>query len=265
MGHWVRKRSLPVRVLVYVALATLAFVLAAGVGAVAALAMRGDVVGLLEAEQSRPTGDQDAAASGVANGGADPKSAEGADSGENAGETTFVHTATDANSRGDYTYLDHPRVNGDPDAVVLAAPVPGRDGQADSSAYGHNVGVWYEPERERWAVFNQDLAAVPAGSAFEVDVPPADQGFVHRAEPADTFGNVTYLDEPLLDGKPDADVSVTQNWNPGGGEGVYNDHPVGVLYDEDEQKWAVYNRDGARIPDGSAFNLAVSESEQSAR
>ena len=71
MGHWVRERSLPVRVLVYAALATLAFMLAAGVGAVAALAMRGDVVGLLEAEQPRPTGDQDAAASGVVNGGAD--------------------------------------------------------------------------------------------------------------------------------------------------------------------------------------------------
>src|SRR4028119_300164 len=55
MTQWLRARSLPVRILVYAALATLVFVLAAGVGAVGALALRGDVVGLLEGGQARPT------------------------------------------------------------------------------------------------------------------------------------------------------------------------------------------------------------------
>jgi hypothetical protein len=59
-------------------------------------------------------------------------------------------------------------------------------------------------------------------------------------------------------------VSVTQNWNPGGGRGVYNNHPVGVLYDEGVEKWAVYNRGGAPMPDGAAFNIAVSESAEPA-
>ena len=72
------------------------------------------------------------------------------------------------------------------------------------------------------------------------------------------MGNATYLDDPLTDGKANALVSVTQNWNPGGGAGVYNDHPVGVFYDEDVQNWAVYNRDGAPMPDGAAFNVAIS-------
>lgn len=175
-----------------------------------------------------------------------------------AEETAFAHTATDENSRGDYTYLDHRRINGDPNAVVLAEPsAAGRGGEGET-AYSHNVGVWYEPERRRWAIFNQDLAAVPDGSAFGVVVPPADEGFVHRAELLNTVGNATYLDDPLLDGKPDAEVSVTQNWNPGGGGGVYNDHPVGVLYDEDVGEWSVYNEDGARMPEGAAFNVAVS-------
>lgn len=178
----------------------------------------------------------------------------------NANGAAFVHRATDGNSRGNYTYLSDPRTNGDPDAVVLVAPSPGRGEQAGAD-YGHNVGVWYEFGKERWGIFNQDMAAIPAGSAFEVVVSPADQGFVHRAGPADTFGNVTYLDDPLLNSRPDADVYVTPNWNPGGGAGVYNDHPVGVLYDEDVQKWAVFNRDVAQMPDGAAFNLAVSESK----
>jgi hypothetical protein len=42
--------------------------------------------------------------------------------------------------------------------------------------------------------------------------------------------------------------------------GVYNDHPVGVLYDEDSEKWAVRNLDGAPMPAGAAFNVAVPSS-----
>ncbi len=54
MTHWVRGLSPPVRVLVYAALATLAFALAAGVGAMGALMLRGDVAGLLERQEPRP-------------------------------------------------------------------------------------------------------------------------------------------------------------------------------------------------------------------
>jgi hypothetical protein len=169
---------------------------------------------------------------------------------------SFVHTATDANSRGDYTYISHPRIDGDPNAVVLASP---------AGPYERNIGVWYEPERQRWAIFNQDLAAVPAGSAFGVVVPPADEGFVHRAELLNTVANATYIDDPLLDSKPNAEVSVTQNWNPGGGNGVYNDHPVGVRFDEDEGEWFVHNEDDARMPEGAAFNVAASGAAGPAR
>jgi hypothetical protein len=170
---------------------------------------------------------------------------------------SFVHRATDENSRGDYTYLSDPAIDGDPDAVVMVSVSTdrGRDG---GPSYDHNIGVWYEAGAQKWAIFNQDLSAVPAGATFRVVLPPAPESFVHRAELDNTVGNATYLDDPLTDGKADAPVSVTQNWNPGGGAGVYNDHPVKVLYDEDVQKWAVYNRDGARIPDGAAFNVAVS-------
>lgn len=180
----------------------------------------------------------------------------------NDAETAFTHIATDENSRGDYTYLSDPAIDGDPDAVVLV--VSSED--AGSAGYGRNVGVWYDfVDRRRWAIFNQDRAAVPAGSTFRVVVPPASESFVHRAEPVNTVGNITYLNDPLTDGRPGAVVSVTQNWNPGGGVGVYNDHPVGVLYDEDVQKWAVYNLDGAPMPEGVAFNLAVSGDGQGTR
>ncbi len=192
---------------------------------------------------------------------------------ESTGETTFTHTATEANSRGDYTYLSHPRLNGEPNGVVLAAVSQDEeDGEVTREStgedtYDHNIGVWYEPiDQNKWAIFNQDLAPVPAGTTFEVVLPPPSESFVHRAEPANTVGNATYLNDPLTNGEPNAALSVTQNWNPGGGEmGIYNDHPVDVFYDEDVEQWALYNSDEAPIPEGAAFNVTVSESAEGAR
>ena len=161
-----------------------------------------------------------------------------------------VHRATEENSRGDYTYLSDPEIDGEANAVVFASP---------TGAYGHNIGVWYEPVQQQWAIFNQDRAPVPAGAAFEVLVPQESDSFVHRATAENVSGDTTYIDDPLVNGKSDADVSVTQNWNPGGGEGVYNDHPVGVRYDADRERWTVYNADRAGIPEGASFDVTVSE------
>ncbi|CAN5569845.1 hypothetical protein BH24ACT18_BH24ACT18_04860 [soil metagenome] len=165
-------------------------------------------------------------------------------------EAPSVHRATDENSSGDYTYLSDPEIDGDPNAAVFASP---------TGSYDHNVGVWFEPERQRWAVFNQDRAPVPTGSTFEVVVPPESERLVHETTEENVSADTTYLDDPLVNGKADAEVSVTQNWNPGGGEGVYNDHPVGVRYDDDRERWAVYNGDRAGMPEGAAFNVTVSE------
>lgn len=189
---------------------------------------------------------------------------EDANSDEPASETTFAHTATDENSRGDYTYLSNPAFDGDPNAVFIVKM--SSDQRSTEDAYDHNIGVWYDfVDRKRWAIFNQDRAAVPAGTTFRVILPSASKRFVHRAELINTVDNVTYVDDPMTNGEPDAIVSVTQNWNPGGGVGIYNDHPVGVLYDKDVNKWTVYNLDGAPMPKGTAFNIAVSEDEQPKR
>ncbi len=167
---------------------------------------------------------------------------------------SFVHRADRGNTRQNYTYLSGTNIDGKADAVVLVSAIPKPEGDAP---YGHNIGVWYEPVAKKWAIFNQDRTPVPTGAAFEVIVPQPSEGFVHRAEPSDTVDNVTYLYGPATNGKPDAAVSVTQNWNPGGGGGVYNNHPTDVFYDGDVEQWAIYNRDGAPIPEGAAYNVFV--------
>ena len=116
---------------------------------------------------------------------------------------------------------------------------------------------------KKWAIFNQDRSAIPRGATFEVIVPAASETFVHLARITNTAENATYLDNALTDSNPHAEISVTNNWNPGGGRGIYNDHSIGVMNDEDLRKWAIYNRDGVSIPDGAAFNLTVAGSAES--
>ncbi len=172
-------------------------------------------------------------------------------------DTAFVHRSDEKNSRGDYTYLSDPTIDGDPNAVVLVTPTPDQESTGDG-IYDHNVGVWYEPQAQQWAIFNQDRAAVPDGTTFQVVVPGGPEKIVHRAESGNIDENSTYLDDPLVNGKPGAILSVTQNWNPGGGSGTYNDHPVDVRYDAGRQQWAIFNTDDSAMPDGAAFNVAVS-------
>lgn len=47
---------------------------------------------------------------------------------------------------------------------------------------------------------------------------------------------------------------VSQNWNPGGGIGVYNDRAIGLTHGG---QWRLFNQDGSSLPEGSAFNVFV--------
>lgn len=81
--------------------------------------------------------------------------------------------------------------------------------------------------------------------------------FVHRATPENIAANNTYLDNPLINDDPNAILYVTQHWNPGTEDGIYNNHPIGVWYDSGSQRWAIFNQDREAMPDGAAFNVAV--------
>lgn len=84
-----------------------------------------------------------------------------------------------------------------------------------------------------------------------------DTAFVHRATRDNIVRNSTYLDDPLANGDPDVILYVTQNWNPGGGPGTYNNHPIGVWYDARVERWAIFNQDLAAMPEGAAFSVVV--------
>jgi hypothetical protein len=85
----------------------------------------------------------------------------------------FVHVTTAENSFEGVTLLDHPVVNGAPDAVLIVLSNWNPDGQ-DAGVYNdHAIGVYYAPDAGgRWGIFNQDHTAIPQGAAFNVLIAP---------------------------------------------------------------------------------------------
>ena len=169
----------------------------------------------------------------------------------------FVHTATAANTAFNYTRIDHPLTNENPNAIVLVTQNwnPGGTGGTYND---HSIGVWYSSGAKKWAVFNQDLANMPEGADFDVLIPAtAADAFVHTATAANSTPNWTTIDHPLTNENPSAIVLVTQNWNPGGVSGTYNDHPIGVWYSGSMKQWAIFNQDLVSIPDGADFNVLI--------
>lgn len=173
------------------------------------------------------------------------------------GASTLVLTATASNIVSNFTYIDHPLANGNPNAQLQVTQNwnPGGIGGTYNAS---NIGVWYDTSAQKWAVFNQDLAAMPVNAAFNVAVSsPGTTTFVHSATGGNISEHFTYIDHPQTNNRPNALVFVTQNWNPGGVGGTYNNASIGVWYDASAQKWAIFNQDFAPMPVDAAFNILL--------
>ncbi len=169
---------------------------------------------------------------------------------------TFLHDSTAANNDFNWTTINNAVSNGNANAILFTTPnwnPPGQPGVY----HDHTLGVWYTG-LNRWAIFNQDLAAMAAGPSFNVRGVPGVKAteYVHDATAANIVSNWTVLNHPLLNNNPNAIVQATQNWNPGGGGGVYNNRHIGVWYTG--TRWAVFNQNLAAMPVGASFNISIS-------
>lgn len=80
--------------------------------------------------------------------------------------------------------------------------------------------------------------------------------FLHRATTGNSAEMNTFLDWPFINPRPDARTLLTQNWNPGGGNGVYNNRHVGFWYQSPFPRWVIFNQNSETMPIGASFNLA---------
>jgi hypothetical protein len=170
-----------------------------------------------------------------------------------------LHRATASNSAGNYTIIDIPDLYCQPTVILRVTPnwnPPTRVGGVTGVYNNHPLGAFYISAQKRWAIFNQDVAAMPAGAAFNLaygheiaDAPLC----AHTATAASITTNHT-----LVSCESGADTAttrliVTPNWN-SPGSGVYVNHPLGVYHVG--SNWYIFTQDKAAMPLNATFNVA---------
>ncbi|HEX2630764.1 MAG TPA: hypothetical protein VHM26_17225 [Chitinophagaceae bacterium] len=167
-------------------------------------------------------------------------------------QKNYAHTTATSNLTSNYTLLDAPGLNDNPQAVVLVFPV------GDTRTKNpHPLGVWYTGTR--WSIFNEDRAAMPAGLQFTIQYyeKAGANEFVHKAAAGNNKPDGSYIDNAVLNNNPNADVQITQNWNPNGQGGVYNNSEISIQYNPNVGRWYVFNTNRSALPDGAALNIVV--------
>jgi len=111
--------------------------------------------------------------------------------------SVFVHIARAGNISSNYTIIEHPLTNNRANAIVFVTP-NWNPGGVGGTYNDHPIGVWYSAGAKKWAIFNQDIASMPDGAAFNVMIPAVDTSvFVHIARAENTGLNYTIIDHPL--------------------------------------------------------------------
>lgn len=172
---------------------------------------------------------------------------------QSPGQNVFIHEATENNTVGNQTTIDHPLANGNPGALLSVTMNSGPWNLLNA----HYIGVYYNLISGRWAIYNEDMGEIPVGSFYNVQVlQDTAVGFKHTATASNIFQTYkTEIDHPLLNNNSQAKIIVTHNW--GSINGIYNNHSVGVTYDNASNKWRIVNVDGATMPEGIMFNVHI--------
>lgn len=173
-----------------------------------------------------------------------------------ASKSAFEVHATASNRHGDYMIINSPLTNGHPNALLQVTQNFGSPGIFNS----HNVGVRYFTARHRWAIFNEDGAAMPAKASFNVLVGNAASNGgrtnVLTATAANRLRGAVIISNPETTGNPNNVVFATQSFNPGGKGGTGNNGFVVASYDNAHE--LIFNWGGpADIPLKASFNLLI--------
>jgi len=175
----------------------------------------------------------------------------------NAQNKIFKHTATVANTEADHTFLDHPALNGNPNAKFIISHAFNPINATLAGVYNNRFsGVRYNTAAARWTIYNEDETNLVAGSSYFVYMPSANNVFQHVATEENSFLVVSRLDNPYMNGNTAAIAVVTNNFlarrNVGNPTLAYLSW-VGTS----NPGWNVYMTPGTFMEPGNSFFVAT--------
>ncbi|MBM3404155.1 MAG: T9SS type A sorting domain-containing protein [Bacteroidetes bacterium] len=163
--------------------------------------------------------------------------------------TAFTHTVTVANTVLNWTVIDHPSLNNNPNAVFFVTKT------WENSIYDvSHVGVWYDAVSNKWTIYDEDpLNALGLDLTFNIFIPNSGTTFFKHVA-SDTY-YVTTLDHPLLNGNPDARLFVVHDYTTTSGTQGYINDEIGVWYDGNN--WNIYTENFTDLFIGATFNVLI--------
>ena len=174
-----------------------------------------------------------------------------------ANGTSFVWRANNSNTTDDGDVMDTSIINGNRNAYIFVTHNYNPD---TSTLYGNYVtaplGVYYSGNE--WQIVDEDYSSFVVNTAYNVFVADSSSNVFVQTANSDNLGAggySTYINNPVINGDSNAVLIVTQNLNPGDGDYIYNPHFVGVFYDADSAKWAIFNEDKVAFPGEVSFNV----------
>lgn len=182
--------------------------------------------------------------------------------GNDSNVITQIATVANQNGTDYYSFIDNPITNGNPNANL----VMDNYFNPNSVYINSNYGFYYNTTFNQWAIYSESHTPIPVGAAFNVIVEPSNDNVVsfrHQATTANTAYNLTMIDHPLLNGKPNAVFVFSHNWGSGGdSSNMLIDKVQGVYYYGSH--WYIYNEDLSAMDVNSLYNIVVMTSEVAA-
>jgi hypothetical protein len=163
--------------------------------------------------------------------------------------TAFVHTVTAANSLASWSYIDHPLLNNNALAVFFITKT------WDNYVYDEaHIGIWYDSLESKWTVYNESYGTPLTDSlTFNIFIPDAATSYFKHV--ANDSSYISYIDNPLINGNPNARIFVVHDFtNDAGTMGRIHDE-IGVWYDA--PYWTIYTENFTPLFPGATFNVLV--------
>lgn len=163
-----------------------------------------------------------------------------------AQENFYVHTTTAENILSSVSFLDHPDLNGNPNANPITSHC--WDCSGTGADNNNTTGVYYDPSTERWSVFKEDGSEMAVGKTFFVYIPSSDYSFKITNPSENVY---LHLNHPQLNGHPEKSVVMNNEF-----KAVYNDKNCGFWYNSDVDNWVIYDNGGGALPAQASFVIA---------
>lgn len=165
----------------------------------------------------------------------------------------FTLTTSGANITSSQALINLPELNGNAYAIINVIP------QGNTSSLNTNpLGVWYYSGK--WYVFNSNFNPMLPGLIYKIQyfLMEGPNQFLHLVTQANLGAEGSYIDNPALNNKPNAQFSIMQNHSPDIRAGSWrNPNEAKTGYNASAGKWYITNVNGQPIQKGCAYNIII--------